>query len=618
MSSMRLPAALQAWHPWLSWFTPELAAELGDVIQRMLPLLGRFQGRRQGGSPEPDGVDDLHRRGSYERLLSSEWLLATELPDEFLRRAAGGEHLFLAPRPRAAQADRLIVAVFDTGPWQLGAPRLAHLALWILLARRAAEAGGELRWGALHTPGQWHEATTPEHLKDMLRARRFASAEVDGWQRWSAWLDEHANGVGECWLIGHAADDATRIGANAPTHTVRVRPSLQGDSLHIALRSRHALRSMELPLPSPTPTARLLKGHFQNEAPPDVHRQQAERLSLKHAPVIAPSGTQVAVALLSGDGVMVFRVPAQNNRKGSKPRHQQWTKGADPLCAAFAGKSLGAVLSLPQLMYFWQMPGLATSGRPPREDFDAPAGRASLLPCVWQRNAGQTRLYVLDAARRLVYWVSARNAANGARGPMLLHQDVLALAPVNENRVVYVSQEDGQLWVRFAGPSGREQTAYQLPFGLAVEPVVFLAGGAFWNARFAGCAVRMSPAASPELWRVHEASPQPGRVHDSWEAQLAPDARALGLVHLPRLQGHALVVQAANRCDFFLQSKQGAEFMYSTPTVAERFSVCPRSGIVALLTRERELHVYSPADQSVRLIIHSDGGTSSPAHDATN
>ena len=141
---MPLPAALQAWHPWLSWFTPELAAAMGDVLRRMHPLLGRFQGRRQGGVAEPDGVEDLRRRGSYERLLSSEWLLATELPDEFLRRAAGGEHLFLVPRPRAMQADKLIVAIFDAGPWQLGAPRLAHIALWILLARRAEEAGGAM------------------------------------------------------------------------------------------------------------------------------------------------------------------------------------------------------------------------------------------------------------------------------------------------------------------------------------------------------------------------------------------------------------------------------------------------------------------------------------------
>ena len=134
---MQLPDALQPWRPWLGWFTPDLAAELGQLVGRLHPLLGRFRNGSLHGDPEPDGLDDLRQRGSYERLLNSEWLLAGDLPDEFLRRAASGEHLFLAPRPRASQVDRFIVALFDAGPWQLGAPRLAQMAMWILLARRA-------------------------------------------------------------------------------------------------------------------------------------------------------------------------------------------------------------------------------------------------------------------------------------------------------------------------------------------------------------------------------------------------------------------------------------------------------------------------------------------------
>ena len=59
------------------------------------------------------------------------------------------EHLFLSPRREVRKADARIVALFDTGPAQLGAPRLVQIALWILLARRAEAAGLEFRWGTL-------------------------------------------------------------------------------------------------------------------------------------------------------------------------------------------------------------------------------------------------------------------------------------------------------------------------------------------------------------------------------------------------------------------------------------------------------------------------------------
>jgi hypothetical protein len=616
MTAMPLPAPLQAWHPWLSWFKPELAAELGDVLRRMHPLLGRFQGRRQGGVPEPDGVEDLRRRGSYERLLSSEWLLATELPDEFLRRAAGGEHLFLAPRPRAKQAERLIVAVFDAGPWQLGAPRLAQLALWILLARRAAEAGGDMRWGVLHKPGHWHEAGTPEQLKEMLRARTYESAGAEQWRQWSSWIKDQGAGVGECWLIGHEVDSAHRL-SDPPTHTVQVRQGLEGESLDVALRAGTAVRALRLPLPSPRPAALLLKGRFQSEAPADAHRQHSQRLSLTLDPIISPSGTWVAASVLDGQGAMIFGIPVPGRRKYGKPKHQQWSRGAEPLCASFAGKTLGAVLSHSQQLLFWQMPPLDTQPRPSQEAFKAPPGRGALLPCIWHRGGGHVRLYVLDAAHRLVYWVSSHavhNAGRTARGPMLMDKDVLAIAGVSEQRVVYACREDGQLWIRFAGPAGREKTRHRLAFGLSFEPEVFLAGGARWNQHFGSCAVRMSEPSAQARWRVYEAASEQGVEHESWEVQLVPGGRVVGLTQGLQSAHAALIVQAANRRDFHVHSKQGAELMYSAPAPVERASVCPTSGVVAMLTRQRELHVYSVADKSIRLVAHG-GGVEAPSED---
>lgn len=74
-----LPDALTPWAAWLKWFAPELAADIGPLLQRLQPLLGPFKGQSQGGEPDWDGLDDLRTRGPYERLLATEWLLADEL-----------------------------------------------------------------------------------------------------------------------------------------------------------------------------------------------------------------------------------------------------------------------------------------------------------------------------------------------------------------------------------------------------------------------------------------------------------------------------------------------------------------------------------------------------------
>ena len=92
---MQLPDALKPWNPLLEGVAPELAEQLAAMLGRLQALVGPFRERTPNGPPEPDGLGDLQRRGPYERLLSSEWLLADEIPDEFLCRAAGGEHLFL-------------------------------------------------------------------------------------------------------------------------------------------------------------------------------------------------------------------------------------------------------------------------------------------------------------------------------------------------------------------------------------------------------------------------------------------------------------------------------------------------------------------------------------------
>src|SRR5262249_12855761 len=91
----RLPPALAPWIAELASLTPEMSAIVGGWLGRLEQGLGTLFRRGLAASGEPTGYDGLSRRGVYERLLVSEWLLADEAPDEFVRRAVANEHLFV-------------------------------------------------------------------------------------------------------------------------------------------------------------------------------------------------------------------------------------------------------------------------------------------------------------------------------------------------------------------------------------------------------------------------------------------------------------------------------------------------------------------------------------------
>jgi hypothetical protein len=141
-----LPRHLASWVTQLALFPEDIALSIGPMVSRIAALVG---GWRHDYAPHgtPDGHAGIDTRGLYDRLLATEWALLEELPDEFLRRAVSGEHLFLQRAYQDLTAARQSIVLFDAGPDQLGAPRLAHLAILIVLAQRAAAHDASLQWG---------------------------------------------------------------------------------------------------------------------------------------------------------------------------------------------------------------------------------------------------------------------------------------------------------------------------------------------------------------------------------------------------------------------------------------------------------------------------------------
>lgn len=616
---------LQPWSPWLDWFCGAAAEELGGLLQRLQPLFGPFGGSQAGGDPLPDGLGDLTRRGPYDRLLSSEWLLADELPDEFLRRAASGEHLFLAPRPRATASSRLIVALFDAGPLQLGAPRLGHLAAWILLARRARTAGAELRWGLLQEPGRLHEEQGVDALRALLDARSLAVAGDEQAARWTEALQQQGLVPGECWSV---AASAQRGAAPPFSHQLQLRRNLQGDALEVELVERRARRSASLPLPAAAAALGMLNGTF-GQARADLHQRAGHRMVLKRAPVISPSGMLVAVQALDQPGALVFQVPAHSRAKPGKPRRPVWSSRVEPLAGFFIGKQFAALMSAPEdRLEFWQVPGLQPVPRPTAGLFDAPPGRASWLQAAFVGAEGDRRLFVVDRMQRLRSWSvpAPQGEASGhqAAEPQKVASLVSALVQVGPHHAIYLLHQAGYLWTNRLGPS---RDARPMPVCLAPRDMkVLVAGGDLWLRDVGACAVRVCEDDGMETWRINaplgeaherkriEGPTGPGTMaFQQTDVRLPPGWKAVGLVRGESTTSYDLVALASDQRSFHRYSLKTSP-LYMAPCKVVACTVCPNTGLLAMLTEARQLIAYGTEDDTLRLLVQGEGVEEEDGH----
>src|ERR1041385_2657671 len=199
---MNLPPSLAPWAGYLRIFPDEVSLALGPLIQRVAMLVGSPQPRLNENEGEPDGFDGLNRRGTYERLLLSEWMLADEIEHEFMRRAVMGEHVFLNRAHSSPVGTRASLALFDAGPNQLGSPRIAHIAALIVLANRADSAGSAFSWGVLQEPETpAYREVNATNVLTLLNARSYcevSDVEVAAWEKQLAtWT-----GLDDVWLIG--------------------------------------------------------------------------------------------------------------------------------------------------------------------------------------------------------------------------------------------------------------------------------------------------------------------------------------------------------------------------------------------------------------------------------
>ncbi len=166
-----LPPELAPWAPHLRGLVADLAVEIGTLARQLDAAIGPLRPRNIAVGGSPDGYSGISRRGPYDRLLLSEWALLDAVPDEFVRRAAEHEHAFYALEHRSPRAGVRCEAVFDAGPESLGAPRIGHVAMLIVLARRAEAVGAEFVWRVAQSRGAPRTGVDGPGVRVLLDAR---------------------------------------------------------------------------------------------------------------------------------------------------------------------------------------------------------------------------------------------------------------------------------------------------------------------------------------------------------------------------------------------------------------------------------------------------------------
>jgi hypothetical protein len=446
---MNLPPPLAPWARYLKLFPDEISLALNPIIQRVSMLIGSPQPRPHEKDGEPDGFDGLNRRGTYERLLLSEWMLADELEDEFMRRAVMGEHLFLSRAHSAPVGTRASLALFDAGPSQLGSPRIAHLAALVVLANRADSARSTFSWGVLQQPeAPVFREVNASNIMSLLEAR--SHFEVSETQL-AAWQEQLAtwSGLDDVWLIG--GKRLSQIQTEKRSSRLCVEDVLEPGKRQLKLSCDSASGSpseVTLELPRNNISTRILRDPFA-AAVPEIQKTAASTYTGSGL-LFDMTGTKLFTRTAKW-GVTVFNVP-NSPRAGFGPPRSYHSRLWRPVCAAGrVGRAIALICPedrVVHLEYCRQGSNKLAAGNYAGYNsntfFTAAADDGPLMPCFSLPWEGE--IAAIDGAGSLFRFTGLKGQFKslGSR-PLagtvhLIATDVRAVTVVN-SRLVYVGRE---------------------------------------------------------------------------------------------------------------------------------------------------------------------------------
>lgn len=439
-----LPRQLAPWATHLALFPEEIALSIGPMVSRLATLVGGWP-HDYASHGTPDGHEDIGRRGPYERLLGTEWALLEELPDEFLRRAISGEHLFLQQAYQDLAAARQSVVLFDAGPDQLGAPRLAHLAVLIVLAQRAAARNASVQWGIFQDRDRnLLQDVTEANVRHLLRARCNQPVTIDDVRAWLAC--DASKSASECWFVGggEIAAQARAHGAWALIASELLEPDALARIRVVAASPQHAgARVAVLDVPPAAAAVRILRDPFGTQ----VTARQMTPLAIAPGSNILFSVDGRRLFVRGGaDKVIVVQIPNSPRAQVGRP----WMFTAPPghtILAVGQSRSKRRVVVLSQQENELTVHVLSKRGRVAHQ--------------VWRYSAKDYRLPepTADIALRPLAFFDPRLCFIDHRGNLVELNDgtfaLMAEAACGTSRIA----RDGFVYVQTANPGPRVMMA---------------------------------------------------------------------------------------------------------------------------------------------------------------
>jgi hypothetical protein len=501
---VKAPGDFARWSVELAEIPSPTLTFLAPWLARLDLAMGLRSLRRTEDTAVPDGFDGLARRGSLEHLLASEWLMLRELPEEFLRRTVAGELTFLRRATQRRESSRALLLLCDAGPEQVGAPRLVHFALGLVLARRARSLGVHFRWGvAQDAEGPMFDGFDRRAAEHFVAARTLSRVDSRALTGWKERFARVFAGESEFVLVGGPSLESL-VAQTAPApHLVVVREPLDGREsvLKISVRATSGLpKHLELERLAPRQTVQLLRDPLCHIAP-DAPRTDGSLL-------LTADGTKAL--LRTPEGLLV--IPLPNSPRGKTGRLRSWETRGFPMGVALARGGhvvLEAARSSRTL-------SLVRAGKETRVGHFteheqvhapwAPSSRAPLAP-LWTPSLGERFLFE-DEKRRLL-WLSldgscrligrdVRATCRLARGYCFVASRVspvwLSLSPgatpglsLSQLEGCAVVRLDAEGRVEHAAPLDPFEQAFLLrPSKIAAPPFLYTASRGSWVAQTVG------------------------------------------------------------------------------------------------------------------------------------
>lgn len=593
---MNLPASLAPWSLQLDLLPRELRLPLGALVQRLDLAIGPLLGSETYGLGEPDGFDGLARRGTYDRLLLSEWLLADEVPEEFMRRASGGEHAFLQMARVLPSEGRVSAAILDQGPSQLGAPRIVQLAALIVLDRRALAAGARFLWAtaqSLETAAlaagepEFFAGICATSFRRLLESRSVHFVSDAALAHGRAWLASQ-EGADDLWLIG--GRQLARLPAARGASLLEVADDLDDTPRQVRavlVSGGRPPAELRLELPEQQACVRLLRDPFTQATA--VARQAPARYAVQSNLLFTQSGTKL-MALADERTVVAYPVPNSPLAGAGKPRTYPAPESRKIVAAARSGKT-NVVISTGTGPRAVRLDRYGGRGAPlaageyvlaPDMEF-TPPGPGVLLPCLQlypDTDTASATVILADGAGTLL---ELGEYAEGKVATRLWPGRVIALAPML-NRVAFAAWEDDECMAVLYSRSQPKT----LHLGRECLRVFFAPGGSERHPYFGLMGVEREPGRWTLIWG-QGAQPLSLRVGQ----------RAVGIAYRQWHKMPGIVVVELDGRTMSLVTAEGASPILTASAEIVHATVSHLSSTIAYTTVTDELVVFCPTYNTV-------------------